>query len=310
MSYEVIYIGAAQRSGSTVLDLALSAHNEIVSVGEVHYLKAYALEDRRYYDPKHPLVCSCGAPVPACPFWTAVEDQMERRLDTLMLKPVVLGAPKSEQQGELAHQRVLARLVYRYSTLYRNTLVHRWLGGPQVGADSFALFDAIAAVSSRRYIVDSSKNPFRYASLLRARPEAIRLIILCRDYRAVAHSYARRGVAIRESLRWWTARLEQFDRLSAHVDASRVLRVRYEDLCADTENSLARLWRALGLQPVASGAELKAVAEHHHLGGSPSKFSDRRRITLDTSYKEQFSEQELAAMRSMAGRHASEWGYD
>ncbi len=70
----VIYIAGAAHSGSTLLDLMLNAHPDIVSVGEVLKLNrqlAYRDPERKTYAP-----CSCGAPsLLQCEFWSAVDAQ-------------------------------------------------------------------------------------------------------------------------------------------------------------------------------------------------------------------------------------------
>ena len=60
MAKKLIYIMSDNRSGSTLLDQLLGGNPSIMSLGEVHHLTAYALDDRGIYDPVHPLVCSCG----------------------------------------------------------------------------------------------------------------------------------------------------------------------------------------------------------------------------------------------------------
>ncbi|HUO83103.1 MAG TPA: hypothetical protein VM616_09635, partial [Gammaproteobacteria bacterium] len=62
--------------------------------------------------------------------------------------------------------------------------------------DSFRLFDAAHKVSDAKCIVDSSKNAFRFRSLWRERPEQVKAIVLCRDYRAVTYSMMRRGKSL------------------------------------------------------------------------------------------------------------------
>src|SRR3990172_10422147 len=68
----VIYIAGAAHSGSTLLDLMLNAHPDIVSVGEVLKLNrqlAYRDTEKKTY-----AACSCGAAsLWDCKFWSAVD---------------------------------------------------------------------------------------------------------------------------------------------------------------------------------------------------------------------------------------------
>jgi hypothetical protein len=65
----VVYITSMSHSGSTLLDMLISSHPHVVSVGEI---KAITKLDR-------PKRCTCGAPtVFECPFWTAVDQRLRQ----------------------------------------------------------------------------------------------------------------------------------------------------------------------------------------------------------------------------------------
>jgi len=64
----LVYIASMSHAGSTLLDLLVSGHSEIVSVGEVKQLVRTPRRAR----------CSCGAESPAaCPFWTDVDRRLK-----------------------------------------------------------------------------------------------------------------------------------------------------------------------------------------------------------------------------------------
>ena len=67
---DLAYILSASYSGSTLLTLVLGAHPEMGTVGE---LKATAMGNTEEY------VCSCGAKMIECPFWTAVRAELDSR---------------------------------------------------------------------------------------------------------------------------------------------------------------------------------------------------------------------------------------
>jgi len=62
----IIYITSRGHSGSTLLDLLISAHSQVVSVGELKVL------------PRHNNSrCTCGAEnIASCPFWIKVDQQL------------------------------------------------------------------------------------------------------------------------------------------------------------------------------------------------------------------------------------------
>src|SRR5688572_23122049 len=105
-----VFVLSDVRSGSTLLDQCLGAHPKFVSLGEVHWLRAYVTEDRSIYDPDHPLVCSCGLRVPDCPFWASVSDRMGRPLESLQLRSGVR-PPRSARRSESAVKRLSRRIL-------------------------------------------------------------------------------------------------------------------------------------------------------------------------------------------------------
>ena len=186
-------------------------------------------------------------------------------------------------------------------------VIHAALRGRHVERDSWRLFDAIHRVTRARYVSDSSKILHRIWSLARARPGDVWLIVLTRDYRAVAHSMAKRGRALDRAAHYWVQTMRQADELAASLAGKRVIRMRYEDLCADPESTLRALCAFLGLEFTPS---LLARGESHDIGGSPSKFDPARRtIFRDVSYLDQLSATDLRAMQAVAGKYAAQWGY-
>ena len=57
------------RSGSTLLDLLLGGHREVVGLGEVF---SFANRAQAWVEDRERVLCSCGSPVPECEFWAPV----------------------------------------------------------------------------------------------------------------------------------------------------------------------------------------------------------------------------------------------
>jgi hypothetical protein len=183
-------------------------------------------------------------------------------------------------------------------------------GSGRVGADSFELFNAALDESGARYLIDSSKDPFRFRALYDFEPERMVGIMLGRDYRGTVHSKMKRGRDLRTSTKTWAVRMTQMRVLTDSVPPHRLIRVRYEDLCRDPRFELDRLCKFLKI-PFSDVLLTRPSAGVHHLGGSPSKFDPaRKEIILDESYLDVFSETDFAVMRDIAADVATEWGYD
>ena len=305
-----ILVLSDNRSGSTLLDQCLGAHPEIVSLGEVHWLRAYVREDRTIYDPVHPLVCSCGETVNACPFWRAVAVELGRPLDSLRLE-LSLRAATTTVGGDIPGKirELPRRVVARLPDTFRYTPVQGAFSASVVARDTLDLFDAVCRVAGKPCCVDSSKSAFRYRALYEIEPDRTLAVILVRDYRAVVHSKIKHGNNLEAAARGWRRKMSQIEALTRDVPERRKFQLKYESLCAEPEAELTRLCDFLGIDFVPSMLQ-RPSDNTHHLGGSPSKFDpSRSRIAIDNSAQGAFQATELEQLRRLVGPMAARWGY-
>ena len=310
MANKIIYIMSDNRSGSTLLDQLLGANDAILSLGEIQHLVAYASDNRRLYDPVHPLVCSCLEPVSDCEFWRATESSLGRPLSSLRLRARLFDqSDRYRFVGKRISRRSVRRLLQRRPTLASNAALRWVLGGKLVARDSFALYDAVFSHRSERLIVDSSKSPLRMRFLFDQDPSRMIVVMLARDYRGTVHSKMKRGMDLDYGIHSWAACMKQMHELTADIPDSQLIRVRYEDICTDPA---AEMQRICSLLNVAYDAVMLRRPERqiHHLGGSPSKFDpERKQISLDTRYLDAFDDDQLRQMQQVAGSYAEAWGY-
>jgi Sulfotransferase family len=310
MRRATIFVLSDVRSGSTLLDQCLGAHSDVVSLGEVHWLRAYALQDRNIYDPVHPLVCSCGATVPECDFWRSVAAEVGRPLDSLQValrfRPVALRA----LHGFPAKLEELAkRGVRQVPQSFRSSLVQRVFLAQRVARDSIDVFDAVCRATHKHYCVDSSKSPFRFRAVYEADPGRTLAVVLGRDYRAVVHSKMKRGEKLERAASSWRNRMRHIEALTRDLPAEQRFQLKYESLCEDPERELRRLAVFLGIDFEPAMLE-RQTASMHHIGGSPSKFDPARvRISTDHSAEGHFQPEDLQRMRDLVGDVAERWGY-
>ena len=305
-----MYIQSDNRSGSTLLDQLLGASDKVCSIGEIHHLAAYALQDRRLFDPRQALVCSCGKPLPECSFWQSVEQGLGRPLHTLRLNLRSLGSRHKRSGLMSLPRRLTRRYLAQNPRRISGPVTSRLLDATQAAVDSFELFDAIFGATGADYIVDSSKSAYRFRYLYDFAPESVYTILLARDYRATVFSKTRRGRGLESSIRGWAARMREMEILTEDVPDNRCIRLRYEDLYADPKDSMQTVCDFLGLQ-YSPDMLARPTGGVHNIGGSPSKFDpERRQIQLDTRFMNAFTSEELAFMRGIAGDAATRWGYD
>ena len=262
----VLFIGGYARCGSTVLDRALGSDPSFVSCGELRFIwQRGSLEDQR---------CGCGERFSACAFWTAVMREA------------------SGNGGEADPERV-ARWQARFDQWWR---VPELLRGPRSADERAelqayldhlgALYRAIAEVSGRRVIVDSSKDA-SYGYLLCAMGTRIdlRVVHLVRDSRAVVHSLSDRrkfdpgsertigGHRLAHAASAWSIS----NAMVRHLRASRPYRlVRYEAFVEAPESTLGRIARFAG-EPGWTPDVSPAPA--HIVAGNPVRF-ERGPLTI------------------------------
>ena len=191
----VVYLMGYGRSGSTVLDTLLGQHPDALSLGELGPAMRLAFLDDEY--------CACGERASACAFWGPVLEHW-RASGADPARYESLSRPLEAGRGP-----VLRALL---GAAPQDAALRAW------GPPTRALFGAIAAVSGKRVLIDSSKSPARAAALLRlgaaassgqtdlanagssggasatdpASPELeVYLVHLVRDGRGVAYSLAK-----------------------------------------------------------------------------------------------------------------------
>ncbi len=263
----VVYIVGEGRSGSTLLGDLLGQVEGFFHAGEVDHLWT-SLETGRSLIP-----CSCGDAASDCAIWSEVIGRLRASDDA------VLGglARWSRDVGRIRRLRTLlsgARAIEREpaAAAYADLLARTYA--------------TIADVTSARVVVDSSKHPAE-ALLACAHPDVEAFAIhLVRDPRAVLHSRLRlatwradapaarnRTTAYRVAR--WSARNGLAEWVCRSCATGRSVRIRYEDLVAEPDESMRVLLDALGergtRRPPIHGNTVE-FAPSHVLAGNLTKF--------------------------------------
>jgi hypothetical protein len=246
----VIYIAGAAHSGSTLLDLMLNAHPEFVSVGEVLKLNrqlGYRDPERKTYAP-----CSCGAPsLMQCKFWSAVDAEIRATTGKSLTELDVLDSGTRDPSH----------------------------------APNVTLFKAIAAVSGKNFIVDSSKIPRRLDQIMQSPGLDIYPVHLVRDPKGQIASVMRKhGGFLRNILRYEIVQ-EQIRHKLKFVPHSVV---RYEDLVRDPERSLNSILQPLGLSFDRRQLDW-AEADKHIVAGNHMRYQTTSSLVLDERWRERLT---------------------
>ena len=306
----VVYIGGAGRSGSTLTERLLGQLPGVCTVGEVVYMcQRGIVEGNR---------CGCGEPFRRCAFWHDVLAAAFGGWDKVNVARV------AELKAAVDRTRFIPWLLApAVRPAFRRAL-------DEYMSYNTKLYDAIAVVSGCGVVVDSSKNA-SFAFCLRACAGLeLRVIHIVRDSRAVAYSWTRKvrrpeamvpsylptNAPARTAWNWsyQNGALELLARIGTPT-----LRVRYEDLVAAPEVTLARIAAFSGL--AVGDHELGFVGSDgkrrwadlgvaHTASGNPMRFATGRiPIRIDDEWRTAMSAAQRATVTAVTLPLLMHYGY-
>ncbi|MFQ5643115.1 MAG: lipopolysaccharide biosynthesis protein [Thiogranum sp.] len=272
---DVIFIAGSPRCGSTILDRVLGTLDGVASFNELNRLFRSRVSKEE--------LCACGRSFQDCEFWDAVMDRVitdpedVRRIEFL--------------NYQVAQMRHFPRLYTgRQGGRYRHQLeeYRQWLG---------RLYTALAEVSGKRIIVDSSKVPSRALILAGIPGVRVHVVHVVRDVRAVAYSWQKQKFdpttgqmmlrfSPRRVLHMWYTHNVFSDLLARRLPYTRV---NYERFAQQPRTVLQELVNQI---PVLADRKLTFEDEHsitlpglHSIGGNPDRFRvGSTRIRLDSAW--------------------------
>ncbi len=304
---KVLYILGHARSGSTILDILLGNHPQIVSTGELCKFYRYAFLD--------PQFCSCGQPVAECSFWSSVTTQL-----------------KAEQTEEdISRQNQLQSVFERY----RYWPLRTFHPGTRRRASAYRQqllghYNAIAQASGKDIVVDSSKHGLRALRLQELAREGqvdARFLFLVRDGRGIVWSFKKemarqpeigrqkdfkKKSTLRTTLSWLRANLE-CEHVMKSVPADKAFRMRYEDLCSSPQETLSNLadWAQVDPAPFIQALESDDGLKISHLvAGSRHRMARQVRFRPDQEWRNRLTRSDKLLFQLVAGRYARSLGYE
>lgn len=301
----VLYIMGAGRSGSTLLDAVLASHPDAFGSGELANLHRAGWSSNE--------ICSCGQLGSECEFWTRVRSAWQRRVPTA----TVAGFVALQKRFEIPNWSGLFQSVRQ--------LFSRTEDFQSYLRQTEALYQAIAEVSGRSVIIDSSKTPIRGTLLSRIRGLDVRWVHLVRDVRAVAWSRQKSLAAdqnagvqtpIKPRPTWYSASywayLNLLSTLVCLFHRKRSLRLRYEDVVTEPQQALARLSECCGLDysnTVAALMRGDPIRVEHAIAGNRMRMNGSIRIKPDWEWRDRLPLREQAVCWLCAGWLLLAYGY-
>jgi Sulfotransferase family len=246
---KIIFIASLSHSGSTLLDLMLNAHPDVVSVGELKQLGRFA----RFEKPgRRRLRCTCGAEtLISCDFWS----------------------------------RVSALTKAQIGRTIRDLNVEDYDNVDTFNEDNVALFEAIATVAGKSKVVDSSKQVTRLARLLEIPDLDVFPIFLLRDPKGQICSSQKDSSSLVKLIgNYVRTNREIYDLVKNRPHAV----IHYEDLVRNPEQTLSGLMQAVGLAFDPDQLQWAAPVRHN-VGGNGMRRGSSSELKLDEKWRERFS---------------------
>lgn len=307
-----VYICAAARSGSTMLDMLLGGHSRGASLGEFSFLgKAISLDQ----------TCGCGAKVIECSCWQLVFDRIvaDRAID-LRDTPYALRQwdtnasvfvdARQQTHRYLFQARVRSALCrLRYYAPFGVKLPLPSLLKKQI-KNAVYLYQAILREWDKDFIMDSSKNMNKALALYEGSKECTCVILLIRDGRGVFYSRRSSGFSREESLGGWLNYYSHaINLIGKNIPSADVKIVKYEELASDAESVLSELCTWLGVPFEQTMVDL-SHGERHLVNGNKARFHRDKGIKLDERWKTELKGDELDWFMSRGGKLNRKLGYE
>jgi hypothetical protein len=242
--------------GMTLLAKLLNAHPKAVCVGDT------------YPSNRYDQTCGCGKKVSDCEFWQAVKRSVRMSSDAttphlLPLTPKIVGGLSDQIFFRLLPIKILTHFVPKKEN-------HAFVSGFTGFVDTIY---KLSAGGRPEVYVDGVKSLSRVRALLAAGETIDGIVHLVRDpvdYAISSTKYGKQGhINLARQAYIWRSQHRDIERLSAHVPSCRI---DYEDLCANPDKTLLRIFAFLGLSPMTFDELRCSDNEPWHFLGNSSLF--------------------------------------
>ena len=238
---KVILLVGEGHSGSTLLDLIMDSHPNIVGVGELSHYPKHREQD---------VSCSCGVRIKECPFWSDVFDGVDYSSIGRVYKK---------------------RRSYLFDTdgfFYNHNGIEKRVDTRSYARTMEKVFTNILKHSGKDVVFDSSKSPERAELLVRHCTKFDFILVhLVRDGRAVAFSHIRLGRSGLPFMKKWLTTNLKAELLKMRNRGIPQITVFYEDVVNDPQFVISNILTLVGLSFSAPMLSFRNFA-HHQAGGN------------------------------------------
>jgi hypothetical protein len=295
---KILFINSFQRSGSTLLGMLLDRHPAIAYLGEVRNVHEYLEKGKTDFS---------GELLMDSEFWQAIFDRLP-------------GDPR-HLYTKVESRAGMGNLSIRASNFFSSGFFDKLLAliSPRFRAELRAYdnirkyYKAAAGATDCEWLVDSSHRTSEARNHLQVLQDRLKVVFLARDGRGVVNSVMKRtGINVKSAARQWKRFTLLAQRFHATLSDDQYLFVRYEDLCRDLPQELARIAGFLGVESFDHQMD-QAKIVHHFVGGSSTlreRSSEVFTIRLDEKWRLSMRQKDLAAFEKIAGDVNRSLGYN
>lgn len=271
----LIYVAGLPRTGSTVLGKLLGTMPDTIFVGELAYFW------RRFANNE---LCSCGRPLPSCPFWSAVVWKVYSNMTSSRAKEL------AEMEKLVLRRRVPARLSAGYSRQVTAMLEER-----------AQFYSSIGEVAGASHIIDSGKDAVFGWYMAKLKNADFATVHIVRDPRGVAYSWQKqvrsdsepadmpRRSPLKTAAQWLLQNL--IVQLLLRRRSAAYARVRYEDLVTRSTDVVHNISQATFLDKDTLPDDWAQLTNDHHLvAGNPGvrrRSGNGLQLILDEEWRTQ-----------------------
>lgn len=320
---QVVYLLAASHSGSTLTAMLLGSHPDTVTVGE---LKATSLGDIEKYR------CSCKELIKDCSFWNGIEANMKALGQDFDITNAQTDIRSNASEYVLRLMRPLVR--GPFIELIRDVLL--WLSPnwrrnyPRIQKRNLDYITAIAKQAKVNNIIDSSKIGIRLKYLLKIKEIDVKVVWLTRDGRGVSLAYknpsefadakdpSMRGGGVGRTLEQarnvemgaleWKRAMEEAEAVVGRLNSDQWIRIKYEDVCNNTEETLDKVFEFIGVDPAKKRLDYRHSGLH--VVGNGMRLDSSEEIVLDDRWRTELTKEEKEIFERIAGDMNARLGYE
>ena len=295
--FQLVYILGAGHSGSTLLNLLLNGHSQILGLNEIQQIGKYmgqkSNDNRLQTD-----------------FWQDVKQCYE----------LTTGKPFTS----------VSQIHWKKASIWQNTDLKQWKNEPNFltylaawkilrhcQAQDFAhwsqcnhsLFSCIVDKSGKKILIDSSKHWQRLYLLQKSGLFNIKVIHLIRDGRAVVNSYIRKFDNFQIGLRRWRNRTMSAFFLRPEFDQADWFQLHYEKLATQPEIVLRDLCAFIGVNYEPQMLNYRRNSCVGMRGNSQVRHRQDETIVLDERWKQELSRLNTSRFTLLGGWLNTYYGY-